>query len=185
MIRGPGGTRIRPLLRSAFTGQSTESDPIPISEQTKIGQRGLNFRRLCVRRLRLLFCLVGYPVGFPSLSTIRRKRLLEVWRIRCDTRPDESGINRSALIDLLVIEFPSSVAKLPDHGIRLEDSIGRVGPVNAPLMGLRVVKTQRQTLDVGALVGALDIHFFYLRTAVQDLLTDRGPVEFHPFSGAD
>jgi hypothetical protein len=34
--------------------------------------------------LRLLFSLVSYPVRFPGFSPIRRKGLLEVWRIRCD-----------------------------------------------------------------------------------------------------
>jgi len=34
--------------------------------------------------LRLLFSLIGYPVRFPRLSPISRKRLLEVWRTRCD-----------------------------------------------------------------------------------------------------
>jgi hypothetical protein len=36
------------------------------------------------KRLRLLSGLVGYPVGFPRFSPVRRKRLLEVWRIRVD-----------------------------------------------------------------------------------------------------
>src|SRR5882757_1649473 len=51
-------------------------------------------------------------------------------------------------------------------------------------MGFRVVKPQRQTLDVYQLVRAFDIHFFDLRPTVQILLTNCGPVEFHPFGGA-
>jgi DNA invertase Pin-like site-specific DNA recombinase len=41
-------------------------------------------RSLCVKPLRLLFSLVSYPVRFPCFPSIRRKRLLEVRRIRCD-----------------------------------------------------------------------------------------------------
>src|SRR5580700_6442942 len=52
-------------------------------------------------------------------------------------------------------------------------------------MGLRVVKTHRQSLDMCMFVRAFDLHFFYFRAAVQDLPTDRGPVEFHPFCGTN
>ena len=37
-----------------------------------------------VESLWLFFGLVGYPVRLPRFSPIRRKRLLEVWRICCD-----------------------------------------------------------------------------------------------------
>jgi hypothetical protein len=37
-----------------------------------------------VKPLWLLSSLVGYPVRFPRFPSIGRKRLLEVWRIRCD-----------------------------------------------------------------------------------------------------
>jgi hypothetical protein len=128
--------------------------------------------------------LVGYPVGFPGFAPIGGKRLLEVRRIRRGAGPNEPGIDRSAFVDLLVIEFASAVAKLSDHGIRFEDSIGGVGPVNAPLMGLGVVKAQGQTLDMYLLLRVVDNHFLDLAATVQDFPTDRSPIEFHPFVGA-
>src|SRR5271156_319871 len=108
-----------------------------------------------------------------------------MWRARCHSRPNESRVDRSALIDLLIVEFPLPVSELPDHGILLQDSIGPVGPINTPLARLRIVKTQRQSLDMHLLVCAFHIHFFHLATAVQYLSTNGSPVKFNPFSGTN
>ena len=51
-------------------------------------------------------------------------------------------------------------------------------------MGLRVVKTQRETLDADVLLRAIDIKFLKFRTTVPDPPTGRSPVEFYPFGGA-
>lgn len=64
------------------------------------------------KRLWILFSLVDYPVRFLRFSPIGRKRLLDVWRFRVAACPDESGINCSAFIYLLVIEFTSPVVNM-------------------------------------------------------------------------
>ena len=104
--------------------------------------------------------------------------------IRGDVRPDESNIDASAFPEFLVIELAAAVLELADHRLNglAEGGVFAVGPVDAPLAGLRIVDAQGEALDVAG--RAIGFEFLEIGATVPDFSRDRGAVELDPGRGA-
>src|SRR6202047_1092106 len=100
------------------------------------------------RRLILHSRHSGDPIHFPSLSSILRKGLLEVSRNRGDVRPNISSQDSPAIECVLAQELPAAILELTHAGWSANNASSAVSPVQAPLLTLGIVETQRQTFDV-------------------------------------
>ena len=125
--------------------------------------------------------LIRNPVDLPSLPAVTRVRLFEMRRIRIDLRPDKPNQNRPSLPHVLTVEFAAAILKLADHGW-VQDPILTVGPIDPPLVRLRVIKPQGKTFDV--ILCAVSFEFFQVGAAIPDLARDRRSVKLDPGRGA-
>jgi hypothetical protein len=109
--------------------------------------------RSSVRFARFIIypCLVGDPIYFPSFPTIFRERLFEVGRIRVGLRPDKSNQDGFAIRAgwFSVVELPASILEFAYRG-RTQGAALAGGPIEAPLVCMRIVQAQGQTFDVSA-----------------------------------
>jgi len=121
--------------------------------------------------------LVGDPVDFPSLATIGGEGLLKVGGIGRDLGPNIAHQNDPAVEGFLVEKFATAVGKLANRRLP-ERTILAVGPVETPLMGLRIVETEGQTLDVTGRAGGLEL--FEPSAAIPDFAGDGRAVKLNP-----
>src|ERR1700682_311400 len=89
----------------------------------------------------------GNPVYLPALAAVGGVGLFEVSRVRGNVRDDKSNENRSTIQIFLVEELAATVFELPDRRLA-QCSKAAVGEIQAPLMGIRIEKAQRQSLDM-------------------------------------
>ena len=129
--------------------------------------------------------LIGNPVYFPRLAPVLRIRLFEVRRIRGDVRPHKSNIDSSTLPEFLIVKLTASVPELADHRLnRLpQGGILAISPIDAPLMGLRIVNSQRQTLDMTG--WAIGFKLLQVGAPVPDSPGDGSPIKLDPGRRAD
>src|SRR5579872_2012588 len=113
--------------------------------------------------------LIRNPVHLPSLSAIIRKRLFEMRHARIGLRPDESDQNCLSVDNILRIELALSILKLANLR-RIKNPVLAVGPVQSPLMGLRIVQAQSQALDVPACT--IGFELLDLGSAIPELARD-------------
>jgi hypothetical protein len=106
-----------------------------------------------------------------------------VRRRRRDIGPRVSNQDHSTVVILLIEKFAESILKLTDDSRQTQDAFGRVAPVETPLMRLRIVKSQRQTLDVRLPVRAVDLDLIKV-CAIPNLSAARMTFEFYPGVGA-
>src|SRR5579862_9583917 len=85
--------------------------------------------------------LVRNPVDLPCLASIIRERLFKVRCIPGGIGPNKSNVDGAALPRLLVVKLTTSILELADHGLFYK-AILAVGPIDTPLMRLRIVKTK-------------------------------------------
>jgi hypothetical protein len=78
----------------------------------------------------------------------------------------------------LVIEFAATIGELSDDRRCAEDALVDVDQVDAPLVRLRVVETQRLRLDVLSLAATVDFEFFEIGIAVEYFLVTRNAIIF-------
>src|SRR5207253_6710594 len=116
-------------------------------------------------------------VHFPGLAAVSRERLIETARIRSDVRDAQSNQNGSAVELFLIVELGASALELADR--RWAQGTRRTaGNIDAPLMGLAVVETQGQELEVTC--RALDLDFAQVGASVPDAANDVGTVVVDP-----
>src|ERR1700730_16895812 len=125
--------------------------------------------------------LIRNPIDFPRLAAIIRKRLFKVRRIRGHVGPIESNKDCFAVNRILSKKLTLSILEFADLGW-VKDANLAVGPIEAPLVGLRIVQTEGQTLDVAR--GAIGLERIQLRAAIPHLIADARSVEFDPGSRA-
>src|SRR5581483_8354806 len=70
------------------------------------------------------------------------------------------------------------VLELADLGGRVDHTVFAVGPVDGPLVSLRIVKTYGQALDQSA--GAVQLNLLDVARAIPDLVGVQGTVERNP-----
>lgn len=121
--------------------------------------------------------LVGDPVDFPSLAPIGGEGLLKVGGIGRGLGPNIANQNDPAVERLLVEKFATAVGKLANRRLP-ERTVLAVGPVETPLMGLRIVETEGQTLDVTGRAGGLEL--FEPSAAIPDFAGDGSAVKLNP-----
>lgn len=101
-------------------------------------------------------------------------------RIRGHARPNKSHKDAFAIKGILGVELTASVLELAylgwNHG-----AILAVGPIEAPLVGLRIVRTQGQTFEVAG--WAIDLDRVQLGAAIPHLEADTSTLKFNPGSG--
>src|SRR5579862_556965 len=118
------------------------------------------------------------PVHLPCFAAVCRKRLFVAARIRSEAQEGEAHQDRPVLVRFLVIEHTAPVFELTDQGRGVQYAAVAVGEQQVPLLGLRIVETQSQELQLarGALglylrqVGASPPNLAHQHRAVQ-----RGP----------
>src|SRR5581483_5639849 len=88
-----------------------------------------------------------------------------------------------AIVILLIVKFATTILKLANDSRQTQAAFGRVAPVKTPLMRFRIIKPQRQSLNVGFPVRA--IHFDLIKVRpIPNFLTARMTVELYPGVGA-
>src|ERR1700683_2296490 len=102
-------------------------------------------------------------------------------RHRIGFRPDEADIDKFSIQRVLSVELAPAILELADlrrdHGAVLA-----VRPVQAPLLGLRVVGSQGKSFDAAA--DAVRNDLLQRRPAVPDLPGNGSAVKFDPGGGA-
>jgi hypothetical protein len=113
--------------------------------------------------------LVCHPVHLPGFAAIVGVGLFEVRSVRVGVCPNEANIDELAVQCVCAVELAASVLELTDLRTRVHGAVFAVGPIDAPLVRLRVVEAQSQSLDVAAGVlrrGTLLSQVFPLRFLV-------------------
>ncbi len=100
-----------------------------------------------------------------------------------DVGPDEADVDHATVNGVLSVELPASVLELADLGCWIDEAVGTVGPVDAPLAGFRIVEPGGQSLDVNVLRRSVHQEFLDFRVAVPDSAADGRAVELHPLVG--
>src|SRR6204780_2750645 len=101
-------------------------------------------------------------------------------RIRRGIRPNKSNKNGFAINRILGEKLAASVLEFADLG-RIQDANLPVGPIESPLVGLRIVYAQGKTFDVAGWAIELDL----IQTcAIPNLAADTSAVKFDPSIGA-
>jgi hypothetical protein len=75
-------------------------------------------------------------------------KCFEVTRIRGDVRPNISSPDSPAIDCVLAKELPAAILEFTHAGWSANNTSSAVSSVQAPLLTLGVVETQRQTFDV-------------------------------------
>src|SRR5258708_36761038 len=110
--------------------------------------------------------------------------MVEMRCVRGGVRPNKPNQDGSAIgaRRFCIEKLPSSVLELADrrrpHGPALTGS-----PMEAPLVGLGIVQTEGQTLDVAG-SRAIGFELLQLSPAIPNLSGDGSAVKFDPGSGA-
>ena len=66
--------------------------------------------------------------------------------IGCNVRPHIPNENSPAIVGFLVIEFAAAILEFADGRLR-QNAVFAVGPVQTPLVRLRIVQAKSQPLD--------------------------------------
>src|SRR5208282_4145698 len=90
--------------------------------------------------------------------------------------------DHSAIESVLAVELAAAIFEFADLGWAGEHASVAVGPVQIPLVGLRIVETQREAFDVAG--GAVRFEFIEIRAAIPDRAGNDGAVKFNPGGGA-
>ena len=101
-------------------------------------------------------------------------------RIWSDVREDMSNQDGFAIERFLVDKLAAAVFELADHGLG-HDTVFTVGKIEAPLMGLGIVKTQFISLSA-PLGRRVELH--QVGAAIPHLSDDDKGFHFDPASGA-
>jgi hypothetical protein len=124
--------------------------------------------------------LVGDPVYFPSFAAVVGEGLFEVRRICCHVRPNKSNLDGLAINRILGEKLTASILEFAD--LRwVQDANLAIGPVEAPLVGLRIVGAQGETFDVTS--GAVGDELIDFGTVV-DFAAEAGTFVVDPGIGA-
>src|SRR5271155_534849 len=98
-------------------------------------------------------------------------------RVRIGVRPNKSNVDEFAVLGVLAVKLAAACLELADLGCD-DDAIFGIGPVEAPLVGLRIVKTQGQTFDVAAC--AIRFELFELGAAFPNFSSDGRTIKIDP-----
>src|SRR5579864_2708433 len=101
-------------------------------------------------------------------------------RARGRVRPDKSNQDGFAINRVLGEKLTPSILEFADLGW-VKDAILAIGPIESPLVGLRVVQTQRQTFDVPRV--SIDLDRVQLRAPIPNLVADARTLKLNPASG--
>ena len=96
--------------------------------------------------------LVGDPIYFPGFAAVVGEGLLEVRR-GVHVSPLEADQDGFTVDGVLGEKFATAVFEFADLGW-VQDANLAIGPIEPPLVRLRIVRTQSQTFDVAG--GAVD-----------------------------
>ena len=102
-------------------------------------------------------------------------------RIRGHIRPKISNQDGFSVNRVLGKKLATSILEFADLGW-IHDAVLAVGPIEAPLMGFRIVETQGETFDVAG--WAIDLDGIELGAAIPNLVADTTPVQLDPGVGA-
>ena len=98
-------------------------------------------------------------------------------RVRIGVRPNKSNVDQFAVKGVLTVKLAATVLELADLGCN-DGAIFGVGPIKAPLVGLRIVKTEGQTFDVAAC--AISFELFKLGAAFPNFSSDGRAIKIDP-----
>src|SRR6202041_332080 len=132
-------------------------------------------------RFNLHPCVGGDPIQFPSLASVVRERLFKVARSRSDVRNNKSNKDGSGIECFLIEKLAASILELADRGLAHGTAV-TVGKIEAPLMGLGIVETQRQTFD--ATRWAIDLELYQIGAPIPNLSDHSSALIFDPSCGA-
>src|SRR5215471_13766833 len=125
-------------------------------------------------------CVVRDPVNFPSLTAVIGERLFEVTGIRGNVGNDEAHQDGAAIQSFLIVELAAAIPEFPDG--RHADRPGpAIGEVEAPLVRLRIVKAQVETLEMAS--WAIGNQFHEVSATVPHLAHHRHAVVINPRRG--
>ena len=97
-------------------------------------------------------------------------------RIRGHVRPNKSNQDNFAVDFVLRVELAASILEFADLR-RIQNSDLAVGPIEAPLVSLRIVETQRQAFDVPG-NGTIGFELLQLSATIPNLEGDGSTVKF-------
>src|ERR1700739_3918267 len=98
--------------------------------------------------------------------------------VRVGVGPNEAHVDELAVQCVCAVELAASVLELTDLGTGVHGAVFAVGPIDAPLVRLRVVEAQSQSLDMGA--GTIECDLLDHGTSVPHFARDEGAVRLHP-----
>src|SRR5579862_1129304 len=101
-----------------------------------------------------------------------------MWSVGAGIDPNEADIDELAVQCVCAIELAPSVLKLTDLGTGVHGAVFAVRPVDAPLVRLRVVEAQSQSLDVTA--GTIEFDLLKAGASVPHFASDEGAIELDP-----
>ena len=125
--------------------------------------------------------LVRNPVDFPSLASVIGERLFKVRRTRGHVRPNKSNQDNFAVNRILGEKLAASILEFADLGW-IQDAILAVGPIEPPLVGLRIVQPESQAFDV-ARSRTINLDRVQLSAAVPNLVALSSTVKLDPGIG--
>src|ERR1700756_1760732 len=100
--------------------------------------------------------------------------------VRVDVGPNEADVDELAVQCVCAVELASSVLELADLRTRVHGAIFAVGPIDIPLVRLRVVEAQRQSLDLAA--GTIEFDLLDDGTSVPHFVRDEDAIKLQPTS---
>ena len=136
---------------------------------------------MCLAGFVLYPCERHYPVCFPSLAAIIRERLFKAGEVWGDVRKAIPNKDGSAIKWFVIEKLAAAILELADHGLT-HGTVSAAGPIEAPLVGLGIVKTQAHTFDVTC--KAIGFELEQTGSAIPDFADNGHTLIFVPGSGA-
>ena len=101
-----------------------------------------------------------------------------MWNVRVGVSSNEADVDELAVQCVCAVELATSVLELTGLRTRVHRAVFAVGPLDAPLVRLRVVEAQSQSLDVAA--GTIEFDLLDDGPSVPHVARDEGAVKLHP-----
>jgi len=98
--------------------------------------------------------------------------------VRVGVGPNESNVDKFAVQCVCTVELAASVLELADLRTWVHGAVFAVGPIDTPLVRLRVVEAQCQSLDVAA--GTIEFDLLDDGTSVPHFARDESAIKLHP-----
>src|SRR5246127_2094972 len=122
--------------------------------------------------------LVCHPAHLPGFAAIVGVGLFEVRGVRAGLGPNEANIDKLVVQCVCAVELAASVLELADLRTRVHGTVFAVGPIDTPLVRLRVVKAQSHSLHVAA--GTVEFDLLDHGTSAPHFARDEGTIKSPP-----